>query len=124
MLPKEEENPWDIKSIYDLQYFLCPSCAFKDGSKQDFISHAFFTHPESVNFLKKISDGSINDIMSPWDSYEDEFLEEKYELNENIDLPVKDNLEFPDNEPHLNFLCTECQTSFDFHTELENHINR
>ena len=28
---KIEENPWAIGSIYDLQYFNCPSCGFRQG---------------------------------------------------------------------------------------------
>ena len=81
MLPKEE-NPWDIESIYVMQYFVCPSCTYKHISKQDFVCHAFDNHPESVNYLKNISDDSFNDILCPWDS--NDFKTE--EIDENIDL--------------------------------------
>ena len=40
------ENPWNIQSIYELQYFNCPNCIYKNQSKQDFINHAFENHPE------------------------------------------------------------------------------
>ena len=67
MIPKEE-NPWDVESLYDLRYYNCPSCPFSHASKQDFICHAHDSHPESVNYLKKITDGSLEGILCPWDS--------------------------------------------------------
>ena len=67
MLPKTE-NPWSVESIYTLQYFICPSCLYKHVSKQNFVCHAFETHPESVNYLKNIKDGSLCDVLCPWDS--------------------------------------------------------
>ena len=66
MLPKTE-NPWDVESIYMLQYFICPSCEYKHVAKQNFICHAFDAHQEeSVNYLKNINDGSLCDILCPW----------------------------------------------------------
>ena len=59
------ENPWNIQSIYELLFFNCPSCIFKNNSKQEFISHACELHPESIEYLKKINDKSINDIILP-----------------------------------------------------------
>ena len=67
MLPSTE-NLWNIESIYMLQYFICPSCEFKHVSKQNIICHAFESHPESVNYLKNITDGSLYDVLCPWDS--------------------------------------------------------
>ena len=67
-----DESPWNIQSIYDLQYFNCPSCAYKDIMKQEFINHAYNFHPESIRFLRKINDGSINDIEIPLVKDEDD----------------------------------------------------
>ena len=67
MIPRTE-NPWNIESIYMLQYFICPSCGYKHVSKQNIIFHAFESHPESVNYLKNITDGSLYDVLCPWDS--------------------------------------------------------
>ena len=64
-ITKGEENPWNIKSIYELQYFNCPSCKFKNHSKQLFVDHAFEFHPFAVDNLIKLKDGSINDIEMP-----------------------------------------------------------
>ena len=50
------ENPWNIQTIYELQYFNCPSCIFKNHSKQEFINHAYDIHPESIEDLKSIDD--------------------------------------------------------------------
>ena len=49
---KIEQNPWTIiYSIYDLQYFNCPTCQFKNQSKQEFINHVHEIHPEAVEVL-------------------------------------------------------------------------
>ena len=70
MLMPKLENPWEIKSIYELQYFNCPSCSYKIDSKQDFVCHAFDSHPDSVIYLRNIVDESLSDILCPWDSTE------------------------------------------------------
>ena len=63
------DNPWSVQSIYELQYFNCPSCVFKNHSKQDFINHGFKFHPEAIEHLINIQkDGSsLSDIDCPWD---------------------------------------------------------
>ena len=63
-------NPWNITSLHDLQYFICPSCDFQNSSKQTFVCHAFASHPEAVDFLKNISDGSLDNVLCPWNSQE------------------------------------------------------
>ena len=62
----KKENPWDIKSIYEFQYFNCPSCVYKHNSKQEFICHAYEFHPEAIDYLNNIQDDSMNDIEYPW----------------------------------------------------------
>ena len=62
------ENPWHVESIYTMQYYVCPSCTYKHVSKQNFVCHAFDIHPESVDFMKNIEDGSLSDILCPWDT--------------------------------------------------------
>ena len=61
-------NPWNINSIYELQYYNCPSCIFKNNSKQEIINHAYACHPESIKFLSDISDGSLVDVSCPWNA--------------------------------------------------------
>ena len=78
----KEKSPWNIECLYDLQFFNCPSCIYKHNSKQDFICHAYDTHPESVDYLKNIKDGSLSDILCPWDKSEDE---EEYSVEKIID---------------------------------------
>ena len=73
-----EENPWNIQSIYDLQYFNCPSCVYKNVLKQEFIDHAYHFHPESIQFVRNIKDGSLNDIEIPF--VKDEDIDLKSEL--------------------------------------------
>ena len=56
MITESMTNPWDIQSIYDLQYFVCPACIFYDPSRQELVNHACKIHPESVEFLKNIKE--------------------------------------------------------------------
>ena len=65
MMTEEMLNPWHIQSIYDLQYFVCPNCVFKNHSKQEFINHAYEMHPKSINYLYNIQDDSLKDIIFP-----------------------------------------------------------
>ena len=74
----KDENFWDVESIYEFQFFNCPTCEFKHYSKQDFVNHAFNTHTKSVDYLKKISDGSLSDIVSPWEDLQDEKIAYTY----------------------------------------------
>ena len=46
--PIKIENPWNIQSLFELQFYICPSCEYRDTSKQDFINHASNLHPESI----------------------------------------------------------------------------
>ena len=64
-------NPWNIQSIYQFQFFNCPTCLFKDNSKQEFINHALKSHPESEANLSKVCDGSLQDINWPFDQVTD-----------------------------------------------------
>ena len=79
MLPKLE-NPWKVESLYEFQYFKCPSCEFIHGKKQEFLYHAYEFHPESVDYLSIITDGSLKDVLCPWDSQV--FTEEDYCLED------------------------------------------
>ena len=100
------ENPWNVESIYELQFFNCPSCIYKNYSKQEIINHAFKFHSESVEYLKKIKDKSLDDISLPWDFIMKDMKTEVEDKNENssfneksVDLYQKDeeNLELYNN---------------------------
>ena len=109
-------NPWNIVSIYELQYFNCPSCNFKNHSKQEIVAHAYEFHPESINFLTKISDDSLTDVIFPWNNLiiKEENLEEivreikieDFNLCENIednsDQVIIVNEEIEDSNPNKN----------------------
>ena len=71
---KEWENPWNINSIYEFQYFNCPTCSYKNQSKQEFVNHAYKDHPDAVIYLSNIYDiESFSDIVCPWDIPESKF---------------------------------------------------
>ena len=59
---EKKDLPWDLRSIYDLQYFCCPECNYRIQVKQDLINHAYEDHPECVDYLNNIQDGSLCDI--------------------------------------------------------------
>ena len=75
------ENPWNIQSIYDLQYFNCPSCVYKNHSKQELINHANDFHPESIEYLTHINDKSLIDVILPWNVSEKEIKSEENDLD-------------------------------------------
>ena len=68
MMLSKLENPWKVESLYEFQYFKCPSCEFENGKKQDFLNHAYEYHPESTDYLSIITDGSLKDVMCPWNN--------------------------------------------------------
>ena len=41
----KQGNPWDVASIFEFNYFICPECDCKLQMKQDFINHATYNHP-------------------------------------------------------------------------------
>ena len=41
----KDDNPWDVSSLYDFNYYCCPECDSKSQNKQDFINHASNNHP-------------------------------------------------------------------------------
>ena len=61
-------NTWEITSLYEFLFFNCPSCNYKvvSSKKQSFVNHAYEVHPESIDHLSDIQDGSISDINPPW----------------------------------------------------------
>ena len=72
---ENNENPWNIQSIYELQYFNCPACNYKNQFKQKFLLHANEFHPECIPYLSTIPDDSLNDVICPWKSTQFDLLE-------------------------------------------------
>ena len=102
------ENPWNIQSIYDLQYFNCPSCVFKNNSKQVFVNHAFYCHPNSVHYLINIKDESLKDIDCPWDRTEiKEEDETAYPLKTEIKIENDNEDNFYDDYKNTENISTE-----------------
>ena len=141
------ENPWNINSIYDLQYYNCPGCLYKNHSKQDFIDHTYEIHPEIIENLNKIGDGSLDDINCPWKINEFSIKQENFENN--TDYIIEDPLENFDNselkkELNLNSIniryednvsttkyienenlhtCDLCCKKFQYARELKEHVS-
>ena len=62
------ENPWDIQSIYEWQFFNCSdlNCDFKCHLKQDLLNHLYDNHIEGLLALKNVTDDSLSDVTNPW----------------------------------------------------------
>ena len=116
MTKYKTENPWNIQSIYDLQYFGCPSCKYSNNSKQHFVNHAYESHPDCIDYLLNIKDGSFDDILCPWESVDIklekqlsmELTEDSYEdqHNESFDLEFaehNDESDIKDIKPEEHF---------------------
>ena len=70
MIKMQDLNPWQISSVYELfdnrfQCFVCKVCNFGLKSKHLFINHVLEYHPESIDSLKSIKDGSLDDVEFP-----------------------------------------------------------
>ena len=92
-----EENPWNILSLYEFLVFDCPSCAYKSNLKQEFIYHLCELHPEAIENLKNISDGSTSDIICPWEETDVKFEASENYADENYDIFLEAN----SNEPKI-----------------------
>ena len=53
-MKQDWENPWKVAAIEDFQFFCCPECDCRNHSKDDFLAHAFETHPDAKEALKDI----------------------------------------------------------------------
>ena len=73
---KDENNPWNVSSLYNFQFFNCPTCSFMTTLKQQFVDHAYLKHVECVEFLSRIQDGSLEGLDCPWNDY---FIKEEFD---------------------------------------------
>ena len=48
--------PWDVKCIEDFLYYCCPECSQRSQSRDDFLHHAEFEHPESRCVIQMMTD--------------------------------------------------------------------
>ena len=85
------QNPWIIQSIYDFQYFNCPTCDFFDRSKQEFINHVYYCHSDAIEYLDSIIDDSLEDVIVPWES--------KIQIHQRMTKIVKNNINQSEQQP-------------------------
>ena len=86
MMLSENENSWNVESLYKFQYFNCPTCSYKNEVKQDFVNHAVNSHPESKkDFMKILNHESFIDVIFPleYESEQPNIETLKTELSEN-----------------------------------------
>ena len=101
---------------YDTDTFICDFCGDISMFKENYEKHQCDYSKIEENEKPKDDMISLNGTAKT-SQLNNETQKENF-------VEISKSEIFPDNEPHLNFLCTECQTNFDSHTELENHINR
>ena len=113
MMTHKNESLWDVESLYEFQYFHCPACSYNYNSKQDFVCHTYDTHPESIDYFRKISDGSLSDILPPWG-----FNDEKSEIIHNDNDIIDDNnvSKFEDEEGIPNHIYIKTENQIDIYS--------
>ena len=133
----KEDFPWNIQSLYDLQYFNCPSpfCIYKNNSKQEFFNHAYHFHPEADQYLRNINDGSTSDVEIPADIKLDLSYHESDTKLEIFDDSTKDTTHAQIIDPKLSFynsyvaidllkednFCEQCEIIFCNQNSLQEH---
>ena len=127
------KNPWHINSIYELQYFNCPCCEYREKSKQVFINHAFEKHPEAVDSLTTIQDGSLNDVVIDipanyqYIKTEEAVMEPVVEI-ETVAFDEKENEPSKEDEATEviipTYACEMCNKLFTKLGKLQRHIRR
>ena len=111
----KEENPWNIESLYDFLFFNCPSCTYKNNSKQKFVDHAVKVHPESNHFLLNLKDSSIN-VNFVHEFLKCEFAAENFTTSENPTQEFKleqDEFKPDDDEEMQNYDFSETYEYYD-----------
>ena len=96
--PEEEvfSNPWDVKTLYQFQFFNCPECFFKVQEKQEFINHAYQSHPDCIDYLESVKDGSLTDVDIPWTSDVKDCVVKLERLDESVVDPKTQPIEDQD----------------------------
>lgn len=88
------DHPWALHSIFEFQFYNCPECDFKIKEKQEFVCHAYVDHPGSEEYLSLISDGSLSDVIFPWNDGQSHVIKE-----EQVDVSdIKYHAHFDDND--------------------------
>ena len=118
-------NPWEITSLYEFLFFNCPSCNYKvvSSKKQSFVNHAYEVHPESIDHLTDIHDGSINDINPPW---QDIKLEINYDEIQEASISSEkthENEHQVDRDEHLDIKDKENNASLEYFKEIDEPVD-
>ena len=113
------ENPWDIRSMYDLQFYHCPDCIYINQSKQEFVNHAYESHPKSIDYLNNIEDDSLNDVNCPWDLNNIETKQESLENNVQTKIEPEDYFD-NESEPLIENTSIDTGSNGD---EIEHFLN-
>ena len=118
------ENPWSVQSIYHFQYFNCPTCHFKDVEKETFVNHAIQVHPESIEMLFKIKDGSMNDVKDLLVFHQIGVASDNDEdFNDNFEEDEESSANASLDPQEANLHCVHCQCPFTKLSDLITHLS-
>ena len=147
MMMEDYENPWDIKSVFELLVFKCPVCEYLSPNKQKFVNHACYSHPGSIPYLLSVDDGSLADVHIPTktkldpdgeygDDYEDDggnFLLDDFEFSmtegdeskadvKKHKTPRRKRTSYAQSVSSNKLSCKECNESFKTYHGLSEHV--
>ena len=88
-------NPWAVQSLNDFNFYCCPECDLKSHNKQDFVNHAFKSHPEGAPALYQIKDQTILGLNFP---IKQDSVQVKSEIKNEIEINFTENIHEIDNE--------------------------
>ena len=123
-MENSQSNPWDIQSLYDLQFFNCPCCSFKIKSRQEFVNHAYDNHAGSSEYLTRIKDSSLKDLKCPWNDLKEEPIDPFEDIDDTIYEESKENTQ---NQNHYDTIkdaltyCEPCNIYFSSEEDLKKH---
>ena len=117
---KSEENPWIVQSLYDLQYFNCPSCTYKNKSKQKFVAHAYQFHPADAQHLTDIKDDSMIDVNIPNNLGQIDFTKKCQE--EDVIKIKHEEIDYGDNDADIIKEQPDHSTILDDHKSFVTHV--
>ena len=58
---KMAQNPWNVESVMDFNFFCCPECDFQSRTVDLFEAHALDSHVQSKIFFMKDGDSLQDD---------------------------------------------------------------
>ena len=105
----DELFPWNVSTIEEFLYYCCPECDLKTKNHETFLKHAVNSHKKAEKAFGETS----NNVS---------IKAEKEDFSDICDTPM-DYLSV-EMKPQLNFQCYACETYFETHETLMEHVSQ